>query len=100
MDKQAGERNTFLIGGDVYRDKITAPAFTYNPVTKATTNSRPRIPNGARYLSYAFFAQGVFTAIPDRLRISGDLRYNDASYEYRAATSAPGPISLTLFTDD
>jgi hemoglobin/transferrin/lactoferrin receptor protein len=100
LDKQAGERNTFLIGGDVYRDKIRAPAFTFDPVTKVTTNSRPRIPNGARYLSYGFFAQDVFTAIPDRLRISGALRYNAASYESRAANSAPGPNGLPLFPDD
>src|SRR5258705_8094918 len=51
LDKKGGERNTFLLGGDVYRDKITAPAFTYNQVTKVTTNSRPRIPNEALYLS-------------------------------------------------
>src|SRR5258705_9722613 len=100
LDKQAGERNTLLMGGDVYRDKITAPAFTYDPVTKVTTNSRPRIPNGARYLSYGFFAQDVFTAIPERLRISGALRYNAASYESRAANSALGPNGLPLFPDD
>ena len=71
LDKQTGERNTFLIGADVYRDKINAPAFTFDPVTRTTVNSRPRVPDGARYLSYGFFAQNNFTAIPDRLRING-----------------------------
>ena len=85
VDKQLGERNTVLLGADVYRDKIAAPAFTTDPVTRAVVTSRPRIPNGARYLSYGFFAQDVFTAIPDRLRISGALRYNVASYKSRAA---------------
>ena len=34
LDKQIGERNTFLFGADVYRDKINAPAFTFDPVTQ------------------------------------------------------------------
>lgn len=100
LDKQFGERNSLLFGADVYRDKINAPAFTFDPVTRLFTNSRPRIPNGARYLSYGAFAQNVFTAIPKRLRISGALRYSVASYESRASNSAPGPNGLPLFPDD
>jgi len=99
LDKQLGERNTVLLGADVYRDKIAAPAFTTDPVTRLVTNSRPRIPNGARYLAYGFFAQDVFTAIPDRLRISGALRYNVASYKSRAA-DAPVVGGRPLFPDD
>ena len=86
LDKQIGDRNTFLVGADVYRDKINAPAFTFDPVTGTSTNSRPRVPNGARYLSYGFFAQDNFTAIPDRLRINGALRYSVASYNRARAT--------------
>ena len=37
LDKQIGERNTFLIGSDVYRDTINAPAFTFDPVTRRFT---------------------------------------------------------------
>ena len=99
VDKQLGERNTVLLGADVYRDKIAAPAFTTDPVTRVVTASRPRIPNGARYLAYGFFAQDVFTAIPDRLRISGALRYNVASYQARAA-DAPVVGGRPLFPDD
>ncbi len=100
LDKQTGERNTLLFGADVYRDKINAPAFTYDPATRTTTNSRPRIPNGARYLSYGFFAQDNFTAIPDRLRISAALRYNVASYESRAVNAALDSNGRPLFPDD
>ncbi len=100
LDKQIGDRNTFLFGADVYRDKITAPAFTFDPVTTITSNSRPRIPNGARYLSYGFFAQNNFTAIPDRLRINAALRYSVASYESRAANAELGPGGAPLFPDD
>lgn len=99
VDKQLGERNTVLLGADVYRDKIAAPAFTTDPVTRVVTNSRPRIPNGACYLAYGFFAQDAFTAIPDRLRISGALRYNVASYRARAV-DAPVVGGRPLFPDD
>ncbi len=100
LDKQTGERNTFLFGADLYHDKITAPAFTYDPATRTTTNTRPRIPNRARYLSYGFFAQDSFTAIPDRLRISTALRYSLASYESRAANAPLAPNGKPLFPDD
>ena len=100
LDKQLGDRKTFLFGADVYRDKITAPAFTFDPVSGTTTNTRPRIPNGARYLSYGFYAQNNFTAIPDRLRINSALRYSVASYESRAANAELGPGGVPLFPDD
>jgi len=100
LDKQTGDRNTFLFGADVYRDKIAAPAFTFDPATRTTTNSRPRIPDGARYLSYGFFAQNNFTAIPDRLTINGALRYSVASYESHASNAQPGPDGRPLFPDD
>jgi len=99
VDKQFGERNTVLLGADVYRDKIAAPAFTTDPATGVATNSRPRIPNGARYLTYGFFVQNVFTAIPDRLRFSGALRYSVSSYQSRAA-NAPVVGGRPLFPDD
>jgi hemoglobin/transferrin/lactoferrin receptor protein len=100
LDKQMGDRNTFLVGADVYHDKINAPAFTFDPVTGITTSSRPRIPHGARYLSYGFFVQNNFTVIPDRLRINGALRYSVASYNSRAINAEPGPDGQPLFPDD
>jgi outer membrane receptor protein involved in Fe transport len=100
LDKQIGDRNTLVFGADVYRDKIKAPAFTTDPVTRTVTNSRPRIPNGARYLSYGFYAQNNFNVIPDRLQINAAVRYSVASYVSRAANSAPGPGGAPLFPDD
>lgn len=99
VDKQLGERNTLLLGADVYQDHIAAPAFTTDPVTGVVVNSRPRIPNGARYLAYGFFAQDVFTAIPDRLHLSAAVRYSVASYRARAA-DAPIVGGRPLFPDD
>ena len=100
LDKRAGEDNTFTLGADIYRDKITAPAFTFDPVTRVTTPSRPRIPDGARYLSYGFFAQDVYTAVPGRLRLSGALRYSVASYKSEAANAELAPNGRPLFPDD
>jgi hemoglobin/transferrin/lactoferrin receptor protein len=99
LDKQIGDRNTFLFGADVYHDKINAPAFTVDPVTGTALVSRPRIPHGARYLSYGFFAQDNFSAIPDRLQINGALRYSIASYKSHAS-NALGPGGIPLFPDD
>ena len=100
LDKQIGDRNTLLIGADVYRDKINTPAFTTDPVSGTVTASRPRVPHGARYLSYGFYAQNSFTAIPDRLRINAALRYNVASYDSRASNAELGLDGLPLFPDD
>ena len=100
LDKQFGDSNTFLFGADVYRDTIKAPAFTFDPGPKTFANSRPRIPDGARYLSYGFFAQDNFTVIPDRLTINGAVRYSVASYRSRASNAAPGPGGAPLFPDD
>ena len=100
LDKQLGSRNTFLIGADIYRDKINTPAFTLDPVSRTVTPSRPRVPHGVRYLAYGFYAQNSFTAIPERLRINGALRYNVASYDSRASNAELGPNGLPLFPDD
>jgi len=99
VDKRLGESNTLTLGSDVYQDRISAPAYTLDPVTRVTVPSRPRIPDGARYLSYGFFAQHVLTAIPDRLRLSGALRYSVASYKSRAANAAVVG-GRPLFPDD
>ena len=100
VDKKIGDRNTVLFGGDIYHDRISAPAFTYDPGTRAFSPSRPRIPNGARYTSWGVFAQDVFTVIPDRVRLSGAIRYSVASYTSRAANAPLSPSGRPLFPDD
>jgi outer membrane receptor protein involved in Fe transport len=100
VDKQLGESNTLTFGADVYRDKINAPATSFEPSTGVTVSSRPRIPDGARYLSYGFFAQNTFTAIPERLRVSGALRYSVASYKSEAENAPTDANGRPLFPDD
>ena len=42
----------------------------------AVTLVRPRVPNGATFLQYGMYAQDSFDLLPERLRLSGALRYD------------------------
>lgn len=104
VDKQIGARNSFLIGGDIYRDHVDAPSYqsqpdANNPAVGTLALTRPRVPHGARYILAGFYVQDAFTAIPDRLRLTGALRYNVGSYRSRAANS-PLVNGRPLFPDD
>lgn len=99
LDRNLPARNSFLIGGDIYSEKVNSPAFTVNPRTNVSVFSRPRVPDEAKYLLGGLFVQDAWQAIPDRLRISGALRYNFANYKVRAADS-PIVGGLRLWNDD
>jgi outer membrane receptor protein involved in Fe transport len=104
LDKHVGSRNNFLIGGDIYRDHVNAPSYTFQPdasgsSTGTVTLTRPRVPNGSRYILAGLYVQDAFEAIRNRLRISGALRYNVGSYRSRAANS-PLVNGQPLFPDD
>lgn len=89
--RRAG-RHDLLVGGDGYRERMAAPAFTFNPATGATFDSRPRIPDGARYLTYGLYLQDSWDALGNgRLRVSGALRFGGASYETRRPASGLWP---------
>ncbi len=99
VDKQLARANTLLLGADIYRETVRTPAYTFNPVTNRDTLSRPRIPNGARFITAGLYAQDVFDVVPNHLRVSAALRYNVASYRSRAA-NAPVVNNLPLFPND
>ncbi len=99
LDKSLPQRNSFLVGGDIYSEQINSPAFTFNPRNNSAILSRPRIPDEARYRLGGIFVQNVWEAIPERLRISGALRYNIAAYRARAEDS-PIVNGQALWTDD
>lgn len=92
-------RNDVLIGGDLYRDRVTAPSFNLDPASGRATQVRPRVPNGATYLLGGIYAQNVWNAIPERLRVAGSARYNLARYRSRAI-NAPIVSGQPLFPDD
>lgn len=91
--------HSLLLGADIYRDRVLAPSFSRDPVTMVDTPVRPRVPNGAEFLLYGFFAQDSWEVVAQRLRLIGALRYNVASYRSRAA-DAPVVNALPLFPDD
>lgn len=105
VDKQLGKRNSFVFGGDLYRDHVDAPSFTFQPTSLAApdlgtvTLTRPRVPNGARYILAGIYVQDAHELIDQRLRLSGALRYNVGSYRSRAANS-PLVNGQPLFPDD
>jgi len=98
-DKQSFGRNSFLLGGDFYRDHVNAPSYSFDPSSGVVTLVRPRVPNGARYILAGVYAQDAFDLIPKRLRLSGALRYNVGSYLSRAENS-PLVNGQPLFPDD
>jgi len=100
LDKELPARNSFLVGGDFYHEKVKSPAFSANPVTNISLLTRPRIPNKARFDSGGVFVQDAWQAIPDRLRITGALRYGGASYRVRAADSPQFALVPTRIRDD
>jgi outer membrane receptor protein involved in Fe transport len=99
LDKRLGDRNTFLFGSDYYHEKVNSPAFTTNVVTGVVTLSRPRIPDEAGFNTAGLYVQDAWEAIPDRLRITGALRYSSAAYDVRAA-DAPIVSGRRLWNDD
>jgi outer membrane receptor protein involved in Fe transport len=99
LDKKLTRDQTFLVGADLYHERVNAPAYTFNPATGAVAASRPRVPDEARYILGGLFVQDVYEVIPEKLRLSGALRYNVASYRSRAANSAI-VAGRPLFPDD
>lgn len=99
LDKKLNERSTVLVGADIYNERVDSPAFTFNPANKTVVSSRPRIPDNARFLTYGFYLQNSFEAIPKYLRFSGALRFGVASYKVRAKDS-PIVRGQPLFPDD
>src|SRR5262245_32025252 len=92
-------RNNLVIGGELYYDRVRAPAYTFDPANGSVTLSRPRVPDKATYHSGGVYVQDVWTAIPERLRLIGALRYGRASYSSNAANS-PLVNGQRLWPDD
>ena len=99
LDKQSFLRQTILLGGDFYRDSVVAPSFNLDPQTRRVTIVRPRVPNGARHWLAGLFFQDAIELLPNRLRLSGALRYNLSAYRARAIDS-PVVAGQPLIPDD
>jgi outer membrane receptor protein involved in Fe transport len=97
--KQWGPRNSFLTGADYYHERINAPSYGLNPVSGVATLRRGRVPDNARYRRGGIYMQDLFDAIPGRLRLLGNVRYNVASYKARTS-DAPIVGGRPLFVGD
>src|SRR5262245_5422534 len=102
VQAQAGRqwsRNHLVVGGEFYYDRVRAPSYVFDPANGAVTPARPRVPDKATYRSGGIYAQDVWTAIPERLRLVAALRYGRAAYDSRAANS-PLVNGQRLWPDD
>ncbi len=84
LGKELPYRNSFLIGGDFYHERLKFPSYTFNPVNNISVAARPRIPDNTRFDSGGVYVQDAWQAIPDRLRFTGALRYSGAFYKVRS----------------
>jgi outer membrane receptor protein involved in Fe transport len=83
-----GHGHDLLLGAEGYHERVVAPAYTFSPSSGAVTFSRPRIPEGARYLQYGVYAQNSWDVLRNgKLRLSGALRFGGASYKSQARYS-------------
>ncbi len=99
LDKRLPKRNNFTFGGDFYHETVNAPAHSDDPVTDVSLPSRSRVPDEARFDSGGLFIQNAWEAIPNRLRITGALRYSAMNYRVQAEDS-PIVNGRTLWQDD
>lgn len=84
LGKQWGARNNLLFGGEYYHEWINAPSFGFNPVTGVSSSRRGRVPHNATFDSGGVYAQDIFEAIPNKLRLAGNIRWSGAKYKARA----------------
>lgn len=87
LGKQWNARNNLLAGGELYHERIAAPSFGFNPVTRTSSLRRGRVPDNAYYNNGGVYLQDIFEAIPNRLRLVGNVRYNAVKYVSRAQDS-------------
>jgi len=81
LSKRLSGGHETLFGGEGYHERIVAPAFTWNPLTRATAASRPRIPDGATYKTHGLFVQDAWSPVRSgRIRLGGALRFGGATY--------------------
>jgi hemoglobin/transferrin/lactoferrin receptor protein len=102
VQTQAGhytQHNSFTVGGEFYYDRVRTDSYSLNPVTGIATVARGRVPDRATYKSGGVYVQDVFTAIPERLRLIGAVRYGGAAYRSRAVYS-PLVNGQPLWPDD
>ncbi len=99
LSKVLGSNQTLAFGADYYDEGIQAPSFREDAVTGVGTVRRGRVPDGASFHQGGVYAEYIFDAFPDTLRLFTNIRYSGASYEASAADS-PLVNGEPLWPDD
>ena len=97
--KQFSPRAGLTAGGDGYFEGLSSVATNVNPTTGAVSARRPRIPDGATYTHGGVYAQANLDVRPDRLRLTGSLRFGGARYR-ASASDSPLVNGQPLWPDD
>jgi hemoglobin/transferrin/lactoferrin receptor protein len=69
------------MGGDGYRERMRAPAFTFRPATGVTQPTHSRVPGGALY--------SLHLSRDGRLRVTAAIRLGGAGYRSRSDVLFP-----------
>jgi hemoglobin/transferrin/lactoferrin receptor protein len=77
-------RHFLRLGGEMYHERMRAPAFALNPVTLGITVRRPRVPDRARYAHGGVYILDVFEPRQGSVKLIGGLRVSGAHYRARA----------------
>ena len=97
--KEWTTRFVTLLGADYYHERLAAPSFQENTPGGTLSVRRGRVPDNTRYGYGGIFVQGNYAVIPQRLLLSGSVRYSAAGYRARAADS-PVVGGQPLWPDD
>ncbi len=93
-------RQSLTIGAEVYDEYVAARRTELDPVTGATAQVRARYPDGARYTTYGAFVQDAVELIPQRLRVTGGLRYSLFDYKQSARKNPFALNGVPAVTDE
>lgn len=84
LSTHTGSRNIVLIGSDLYDENVKSDSYALNPATNRATVVRGRFPNDALYKTYGFYFEDVLDLVPNKLRLTGGLRYGVTTFKTRA----------------
>jgi len=99
FSKVLGVNQSLAFGADYYDEGVKSTSFREDPISGVGTVRRGRVPDGASFNHGGVYAEYVFDALPDTLRLFTNARYSAASYRAKAADS-PLVNGEPLWPDD
>jgi hemoglobin/transferrin/lactoferrin receptor protein len=99
LTRRLSARQSLTVGADAYFERLTSDAFNVNPVTNIVSVRRPRIPSNARFRQGGVYAQSAYDLAPEKIKLTGAVRWGGAQYRARASDS-PSTSTGPLWPDD